>query len=357
MPSSISSIPGIGKAGHNGEQTMDDPTSKHGGTSAASITHVKHEKRPEGGAAGTTGVQAAWPGLSTLGAPGTTPTPGTTLALGTLSAPGTSTGASTLFAPGTSSAPGNATSLAEEVKVKAEAEAKNIGRRGGRSSTLPTQVLSTRCQERRFNPKWTEYSTRRGRFMCNVDLNGVIVKGDGSYSSPIEAKMAVAKKALTYVDKVPPRQTLELAPNYPSVARDPRAPVVREPISHQAATSTGRIARSSPHEDPRRLLERVHATFGGQTPNAALLSDPVVAQAFLAGITMGTTIGASLNAAHGTQSRATQGPGGVDRPYDPREASPLRERDYYQSRMYRDRSDRSSPNRGRSAYDGSRGRH
>lgn len=59
-----------------------------------------------------------------------------------------------------------------------------------------TQELSHECQKRGFNPHFIEWKTADGKYKCLVNINGKEIRENRSWSTPYEAKHAIAEFAL-----------------------------------------------------------------------------------------------------------------------------------------------------------------
>ncbi|KAI1809886.1 hypothetical protein GGS20DRAFT_244747 [Poronia punctata] len=247
----------------------------------------------------------------------------------------------------------------------------NQGRRdhrGGRERTglddirnhpLVTARLSGECQSRGFNPHFHEVSSPNG-FTCDVDIAGKMIHGENVYSSAMEAKKAVAHKAISYVQRLPKRKTghrsaeVAAAPAQPETADGGQqerpgkmqmespfattAPVAREAYGYPPLPATnmaynwGLGDHSNGQGD---FFHRVQSAMGGSGPSPAVLTDPIAAQAFLQGLVVGTAVRSTSSpyASYEPRPRRVAPAGDFYPPYDIRERSPTR-----RSRQIRERS-------------------
>ena len=63
----------------------------------------------------------------------------------------------------------------------------------------PTQILSSVCQARGFNPEWFDEGSRLGRIRLSLVVNNVRIVASQEYSDTASAKFALAKQALETV--------------------------------------------------------------------------------------------------------------------------------------------------------------
>ncbi|KAI0467132.1 hypothetical protein F4859DRAFT_277121 [Xylaria cf. heliscus] len=240
----------------------------------------------------------------------------------------------------------------------------------GQSQPVATARLSAQCQLRHFNPKWHE-SSGPGGFKCSVQLINKVVHGGHAYPTAYDAKQAVAEKALVYVSQLPCEDPAEkVAARIRSAGKTDRfnecnqpgrSQVKREPTTNADNGSFhGQYANAAPadanaaaynwnayNHEQRAILHRIHSVFGRAGPSAAVLSDPLAAQAFLQGLAVGTSVRVASSVYEPylePQGRALPMiSGDIYRPYDARERSPQPNF----SRNYRDRS----PLRQRTLYE------
>ncbi|KAI0446523.1 hypothetical protein F4803DRAFT_18769 [Xylaria telfairii] len=240
----------------------------------------------------------------------------------------------------------------------------------GRNQLVATARLSAQCQLRHFNPKWHESSGPNG-FKCSVQLINNFIHGGRAYPTAYDAKQAVAEKALVYVSKLPCEDPAEkVAARIRSAGKTDRfnegnrvgrSQVKREPAANIGnGNFQGQYANAAPadasavaynwdayNQEQRALLHRIHSVFGRAGPSAAVLSDPLAAQAFLQGLAVGT----SVRVASSVYEPYLEPQGRplpiisseIYRPYEARERSPQPNF----NRSYRDRS----PLRPRTLYE------
>ncbi|KAI1871135.1 hypothetical protein JX265_006175 [Neoarthrinium moseri] len=181
--------------------------------------------------------------------------------------------------------------------------------RGGDGKGFPnappyTALLSAECQRRRFNPQFNEWITMDGQFQCSVTLKGKIMHDMRKWNSPIEAKQALAKRAVDYV------RTLPLPSGEPNKAAERVEQAQNAIIQH--------VTHKEAEEEERRLLARVQALFGNSGgPSDSTLQDPVASRAFLEGFALGTKL---RNSSSGQRRSRSPHRGH-------RERSPIRRRD------------------------------
>lgn len=142
-------------------------------------------------------------------------------------------------------------------------------------NTKPTQLLSLECQKRGFNPKWAEEQIGENEYKCAVELNGALVKGSASYSTPEAAKLAVASVALGLVRRWPERRPTTDVPG----GGDSRA-----------------AGPDGTEEWLTETLDVIQLRLGNLVPLEAR-SNPAAAKAFLAGFALGLRTAQSAQAA------------------------------------------------------------
>ncbi|KAI0509123.1 hypothetical protein F5B22DRAFT_638301 [Xylaria bambusicola] len=253
-------------------------------------------------------------------------------------------------------------------KVNAEDGLGQHTRKGIHTQPLATARLSAQCQLRHFNPKWQETSGPNG-FECSVQLQNKVIHGDRSYQTAYEAKQAVAKKALTYVRRLPcddPAQKLVMRIRNGENRTDiflngnvvidgnqkGRVQMKSEPsanASHAGSTGQHTYATyadanaaacnwiASNYTDHRALVRHIQSLFGSTGPSPAVISDSKASQAFLQGLALGTSMPAAsaYDPYHKPRGRPIPASSGDSyRPYEARERSPAPS----VARNYRDRS-------------------
>ncbi|KAK4129735.1 hypothetical protein N657DRAFT_91809 [Parathielavia appendiculata] len=132
--------------------------------------------------------------------------------------------------------------------------------RTGTSNALqpaPTQLLSLECQRRRFNPQFVVKEASSNVFTCSVKLRDITIHGDKAHSSSIDAKHAVAAKALPIVRKWPICSS-ELAQPY----RKDHVASTRVKEEHRALT---RAAPKLEQDTVMADVPAVHGRDGGAT--------------------------------------------------------------------------------------------
>ncbi|KAI1181338.1 hypothetical protein F4777DRAFT_585232 [Nemania sp. FL0916] len=258
---------------------------------------------------------------------------------------------------------------AGEIREQPTRQAEKVGNYTS-NSPLATARLSRQCQLRGFNPKWYETAGPEG-FKCSVQLIDKMIRGEHVYPTAYEAKQAVAEKALVHVHRLPRAnstqnrtermRTPEQTGRHTDRSRQRRTQIEREPTAnagqagfHRPFTYTAPAGATvaaynwdvlNPIQGD--LGRGIQSIFSGAGPSSPVLSDPLLAQAFLQGL----TVGASVRAASSAYDPYLE-PQGPDLPpvlntthrrYGIRDRSPTRD----SSRHYRDRSSprRSSPRR------------
>ncbi|KAI0160726.1 hypothetical protein GGR57DRAFT_456180 [Xylariaceae sp. FL1272] len=237
------------------------------------------------------------------------------------------------------------------------------GQKGSKQHVQPIERLSLECQKRGFNLQWLERSIGEDLYECDVKLFNDLVKGEERCLNPLIAKQRCAIKALDFLKGVGvprpiqalrelKRMSASIPPKAGSIAPGTGA------SSWEPASSS--TARHTTRDDPRDLIQRIQATFGGSAPNLTDLGNEAYARAYLQGIATGVAIqqasvgaGQSINNAADTRRPATAAPSSSSKgykgkgtyhdrraQYDRRERSPSGDR----NRRYRDRS---TPNRRR----------
>ncbi|RYP56278.1 hypothetical protein DL771_012065 [Monosporascus sp. 5C6A] len=199
--------------------------------------------------------------------------------------------------------------------------AANAGEDWRPSAPSSTAVLSTECQKRRFNPQFTEWVTRDGRYMCSVNLNGITLHDNRTFGTALEAKQSLAKRAVAEVKKLP-------CPDPAVKAAEKAAKVAAWESSKNEAPQSGRYGgqvKSEPRDnryshsaiprgsDPMRghyttdpytrrseashLVSRIQALCegSGNGPSSFVLTDPLASRAFLEGFALGGKLHETAN--------------------------------------------------------------
>ncbi|RYP86554.1 hypothetical protein DL769_000726 [Monosporascus sp. CRB-8-3] len=239
-----------------------------------------------------------------------------------------STATSTVYPP----APGLSRLLPMPTQVKTEgAKPGGSGNGTGRvanagddrrpSAPSSTAILSTECQKRRFNPQFTEWVTRDGRYMCSVNLNGITLHDSRTFGSALEAKQSLAKRAVAEVKKFP-------CPDPAVKAAEKAAKAAAWEGSKNEAPQSGRYGgqvKSKPRDDRHshsaipqgtdptrnrymadpytrrseasRLVSRIQALYegSGNGPSSFVLTDPLASRAFLEGFALGGKLHETAN--------------------------------------------------------------
>ncbi|RYP51949.1 hypothetical protein DL768_002825 [Monosporascus sp. mg162] len=189
------------------------------------------------------------------------------------------------------------------------------------SGPSSTAILSTECQKRRFNPQFTEWVTRDGRYMCSVNLNGITLHDSRTFSTALEAKQSLAKRAVAEVKMFP-------CPDPAVRAAEKAAKASAWEGSKNEAPQSGRYggqAKSKPHDDRQshsaipqgadpihnhyttdpytrrseagHLVSRIQALYegSGNGPSSFVLTDPLASRAFLEGFALGSKLHETAN--------------------------------------------------------------
>ncbi|KAI1328932.1 hypothetical protein F5Y16DRAFT_138430 [Xylariaceae sp. FL0255] len=238
----------------------------------------------------------------------------------------------------------------------------------GYHGRLATQRLSAECQLRHFNPKFYEKNHAGKVFTCSVDIKGKVISDGKTYTNTFDAKQACARKALGFVTKMschqPPssshrgheredRDERDLHGWRPAPPREPADQIAgsgnRMPIGpgHSAgAQPWGYYTTYNDVGNPSfaQQVQAAFATSGGPSPQ--ILQDPLASQAFLQGLTIGSSLQAPRSYDGYAEPRGRvllPSSGRPSRPSDERERSPRPDRDYHL--RVRDRSpDHRRPN-------------
>ncbi len=191
-----------------------------------------------------------------------------------------------------------------------------------------TAILSAECQKRRFNPQFTEWMTPEGRNMCSVNLNGVILHDSRTFSSALEAKQSLAKRAVAEVKKLPvdpnnPNKAAEKAEMFEKAAKAAKNTTwnkVKSEVPQGAHAHNGGIFKIKRRDDcpsyyvpppiaaqgrgfpshytadPRtqqseaaNLINRIQALYKRPSygTSSFILTDPLASRAFLEGFALG----------------------------------------------------------------------
>lgn len=181
---------------------------------------------------------------------------------------------------------------------------------GGDKCLTQTALLSAECQKRRFNPQFKEWSIN-DQYYCSVDLAGIVLKCNRSYSTANDAKQALARRAVAEIRKRP----------CPSPAVGAAAKVARAERMQNETTAGGRrdadpaLWSSKPDERSSGFVAgnghangsavparsrggQINANEHGMTRTLApattlsphILSDPIASQAFLEGLALGARL-------------------------------------------------------------------
>ncbi|RYP16113.1 hypothetical protein DL765_005314 [Monosporascus sp. GIB2] len=189
------------------------------------------------------------------------------------------------------------------------------------SAPSSTAILSTECQKRRFNPQFTEWVTRDGRYMCSVYLNGITLHDSRTFGTALEAKQSLAKRAVAEVKKFP-------CPDPAVKAAEKAAKAAAWESSKNEAPQGGRYGgqvKSKPRDDRHRhsaipqgigpvrnhyatdphtrrseashLVSRIQALYdgSGNGPSSFVLTDPLASRAFLEGFALGGKLHETAN--------------------------------------------------------------
>ncbi|RYP03936.1 hypothetical protein DL764_004770 [Monosporascus ibericus] len=189
------------------------------------------------------------------------------------------------------------------------------------SAPSSTAILSTECQKRRFNPQFTEWVTRDGRYMCSVNLNGITLHDSRTFGTALEAKQSLAKRAVAEVKKFP-------CPDPAARAAEKAAKASAWEGSKNEVPQSGRYGgqvNSKPHDDRRshfaipqgtdpirnhyttdpytrrseasHLVSRIQALYEGSGigPSSFVLTDPLASRAFLEGFALGGRLHETAN--------------------------------------------------------------
>ncbi|KAK5634925.1 hypothetical protein RRF57_010637 [Xylaria bambusicola] len=253
-------------------------------------------------------------------------------------------------------------------KVKAEDGNGQYIRQVIHPQPLATARLSAQCQLRHFNPKWQESSGPNG-FKCSVQLQNKVIHGDRTYQTAYDAKQAVAKKALTYVRRLPcddPSQKVVMRIRNGDNRTDiflngnvvidgnqqGRVQVKSEPSANAShAGSHGQYNYALPadanasaynwiasnYTDHGALVRHIQSLFGSTGPSPAIISDSMASRAFLQGLALGTSMRATSPYDPYLEPQGRPIPASssdLHRPHKARERSPAPS----VARNYRDRS-------------------
>ena len=186
------------------------------------------------------------------------------------------------------------------------------------------ELLSRECQRRGFNPSWRERATRDGKFLCDVLLGDVLVAADRPADTPLQAKTAVAMKALLEIRlwPAPPGRNGRSSSNNQNVANNSNNNNNNNNNNHnpRRGARTSAVAVSS-QPDSRRANDATHAprqmttTTMTTTPGIALLPEYVrgngeLTQAFLDGMAIGArlAVAGSSDSAAATAAAAASAP-------------------------------------------------
>lgn len=138
---------------------------------------------------------------------------------------------------------------------------------GPQRGILPTQLLSEACQARRFNPQFITTETVDGLFACDVKLLQAVVKGDRLYHSELQARCAVANKALGVIRSWPPAS--DYHPPHSRPRREDRwldrahSALTNRPVNAEHSMAMGddrtfRPAHRNRNHDIDRVAEQTH---------------------------------------------------------------------------------------------------
>ncbi|KAH8682076.1 hypothetical protein BX600DRAFT_544505 [Xylariales sp. PMI_506] len=175
--------------------------------------------------------------------------------------------------------------------------------RGGGSSVTWTSVLSSECQMRRFNPQFHEWITPDGFFKASVNLNGVTMHDTRQHKSPVDAKQAIARRAVEFV------QGLSIPAGASSRGLDTGSSSERNREISGNRTRHGGVSNTrsesirwtsssyrppspvSKAEEERRLLTRIQSHYAGSGyPSETILENPAASRAFLEGFALGSKL-------------------------------------------------------------------
>jgi hypothetical protein len=150
------------------------------------------------------------------------------------------------------------------------------------------ELLTKECQARGFNPEWKIDRLGDFKYTCRVMLWDQEVQGNGEYYDPVEAKRAVAAKALDIVRFWPPGQ---LPP--PQASRSWAPPPGNHPaIKDEEQSTMPALPWHQPAEHPSQPAGRVHRVRRAMTTSRPARSndDASLVQAFLDGMAAGARI-------------------------------------------------------------------
>ncbi|KAH8195525.1 hypothetical protein TruAng_010310 [Truncatella angustata] len=140
-----------------------------------------------------------------------------------------------------------------------------------------TSILSSECQKRRFNPQFDEWINPDGTYQCTVDLNGRVLNDSRCWSSALDAKQALSRRAVDYIRKLPlPDGSYYKPEDKPKIRGTSFRPKEKsyKPLSEE--------------EDERRLLRRIQSLYGHSGgPSEGVMADPAASHAFLEGFALG----------------------------------------------------------------------